>query len=137
MNRPRGTAVRSGYWCECTISTIGSEQSPVPVASFDAGSAAEAVIGVIVAIEMTMTDQDRKEATAAREWFDKSQTTWSLIGGQACTYAVTRGDMEINWTLRPVLFLPLTHRSRSQLPACAKRFTTYPLPHQAHRPGTE
>ncbi|KAB7832668.1 hypothetical protein [Streptomyces mobaraensis] len=127
MKRRDSSALKGGYWCSCAVVFGGVTDGPKLVTAFDARSAAEAVISVIVAMEMMAVAPEEKEATAARARAERTQAASSLIAGQMCTYTVARGELEVTWTIRPVLFLPLADRSESRLPTCSRRFTTYPF----------
>ncbi|GAA2926258.1 hypothetical protein GCM10020221_22770 [Streptomyces thioluteus] len=127
MKRRDELALRLGYWCQCTITFFDSTRGSRLVTAFDARSASEAVVSIIVAMEMTTPYQHESEAAAVRAWADRTQAVSSLIGGQTCTYTVDHGDLHLTWTIRPALFLPLADRKTIELPTCAKRFTTYPF----------
>jgi hypothetical protein len=98
-----------GYWCECVLYTPTAEFGTTIVDSFDATSAAEAVGWLRFYLSDLTETVSVAESDAARRW---------LVGGHATTLAavaknepfsfwVSAGWTRVEWTIRPVLFLPL------------------------------
>jgi hypothetical protein len=67
---------------------------------------------------------DAAASEEAWEWlYDGRVTTrQALLRAEPCTITVTRADVRVTWTIRPVSFLPLADREGAELPACAYDF---------------
>ncbi|WP_307621217.1 hypothetical protein [Streptomyces sp. V3I7] len=100
---------------------------PVLRASFDAYSAPQADRWVAVALRTISPALDPNASDEAWDWLysGRIETRRALLHTQPCTVSVTQASTRITWTIRPVLFLPLTHRQGIELPACTQEFTPH------------
>ncbi|WP_308036373.1 hypothetical protein [Streptomyces sennicomposti] len=106
--------LRRGYWCECWTEPVRSgTKSPTLVASFDAYSAAEADRWVAVALRTISPALDVDASDEAWTWLydNRIDTRRALLRREPCTVTITHATTRITWTIRPVLFVPLAHRS--------------------------
>ncbi|NEB06021.1 hypothetical protein G3I78_44375 [Streptomyces sp. SID13726] len=120
-----------GYWCECWTEDLTEERQPVLRASFDAYSAPQADRWVAVALRTISPALDPDASQEAWEWlYDGRITTRkALLRAEPCTVTLTQARTRINWTIRPVIFLPLAHRQEAELPSCAQDFKPHTEPH--------
>ncbi|MFK4105084.1 hypothetical protein ACI2L1_34460 [Streptomyces sp. NPDC019531] len=120
-----------GYWCECWTEDLTAETLPTLRASFDAYSAPQADRWVAVALRTISPALDPDASQEAWEWlYDGRITTRkALLRAEPCTVTLTQARTRINWTIRPVIFLPLAHRQEAELPSCAQDFKPHTEPH--------
>jgi hypothetical protein len=113
-----------GYWCECWTEDLTEQRRPALLASFDAYTAPQADRWVAVTLRTISPALDADASDAAWEWLyeGRIETRRALLRSEPCTVSVTHEDTRITWTIQPVIFLPLAHRQRTQLPACADDF---------------
>ncbi|OLZ64657.1 hypothetical protein AV521_34035 [Streptomyces sp. IMTB 2501] len=113
-----------GYWCECWTEDLGSGQPPALRAAFDAYSAPQADRWVAVTLRTISPALDSDASAQAWAWLygDGIKTRRALLRAEPCTVSVTHAGTRITWTIRPVLFLPLSHRQSAELPPCANDF---------------
>ncbi|MFB7501600.1 hypothetical protein ACFC09_44325 [Streptomyces sp. NPDC056161] len=116
-----------GYWCECRTEDLSGDQPPELRASFDAYSPSQADRWVAVTLRTISPALDPDASDQAWVWLYQGRvaTRRALLRSESCTVTVTQAGQRITWTMRPVLFLPLTHR-QGVLPACVDDFR--PLP---------
>lgn len=76
---------------------------------------------VAVALRTISPALDADASDEAWEWLCEGRicTNRGLLQMQPCTVSVTRADTRITWKIRPVPFLPLSHRQAPELPARA------------------
>lgn len=117
-----------GYWCECWTEDPAEGWQPSLRAAFDAYSAPQADRWVAVTLRTISPALDSDASDEAWEWLyeGRIETRRALLRSEPCTVSVTHASMRITWTIRPVLFLPLTHRQDAELPACAQTFKPHP-----------
>ncbi|MEU3508342.1 hypothetical protein ABZ733_10490 [Streptomyces longwoodensis] len=115
---------RRGYWCECWTEDLTEQRRPALLASFDAYSAPQADRWVAVTLRVISPAFDPDASDAAWEWLydGRIETRRALLRAEPCTVSVTHEDIRITWTIRPVIFLPLSHRQGTELPVCAHAF---------------
>ncbi|MGX1476257.1 UNVERIFIED_CONTAM: hypothetical protein RKD50_005065 [Streptomyces canus] len=120
-----------GYWCECWTQDLTKETPPVLRASFDAYSAPQADRWVAVALRTISPALDPDASQNAWEWLydGRISTRKALLRAEPCTVTLTQARTRINWTIRPVIFLPLAHRQEVELPSCAQDFKPHAEPH--------
>ncbi|MGW3290459.1 hypothetical protein ACWDR3_38080 [Streptomyces sp. NPDC001002] len=116
-----------GYWCECWTQDLTTGAAPALHASFDAYSAPQADRWVAVALRTISPALDPDASEEAWAWLydGRIATRKALLRSEPCTVSVTQGKSCITWTIRPVIFLPFTHRQGHELPACINDFTSY------------
>ena len=109
-----------GYWCECWTQDLTTGQPPKLRASIDAYTAPQADRWIAVTLRTISPALDAAASEAAWDWLynGRIETRRALLRGQPCQVSVTHGITRITWTIRPVTFLPLTHRRGAELPAC-------------------
>ncbi|MFJ6115803.1 hypothetical protein [Streptomyces sp. NPDC092129] len=119
---------RRGFWCECWTENLTEEQGPALLASFDAYSAPQADRWVAVALRTISPALDSDASDEAWEWLHdgRAETRRALLRSEPCTVSVTHADTRVTWTVRPVTYLPLSHRARRELPLCAYDFKRRP-----------
>ncbi|WP_239146227.1 hypothetical protein [Streptomyces sp. SID10815] len=106
--------LRRGYWCECWTQPVRSGRTePTLLASFDAYSAAEADRWIAVALRTISPALDADASDEAWTWLYDARidTRLALLCREPCTVTITHATTRITWTIHPVLFLPLAHRS--------------------------
>ncbi|MEV6547624.1 hypothetical protein AB0M57_02805 [Streptomyces sp. NPDC051597] len=115
---------RRGYWCECWTEDLTERRRPSLLASFDAYTAPQADRWVAVTLRTVSPALDGDASDAAWEWLhdSRTETRRALLRAEPCTVSVTHKDIRITWTIRPVIFLPLSHRQGTELPSCARAF---------------
>ncbi|MEU1577133.1 hypothetical protein ABZ519_39490 [Streptomyces collinus] len=121
MDKPQG-----GFWCECWTQDVNDETGwPALRASFDAYSAPQADRWVAVALRTISPALDPDASDEAWAWLydGRIDTRRALLRMEPCTVSLTHASTRITWTIRPVVFLPLSHRQGVELPACAYDFT--------------
>jgi hypothetical protein len=119
------TELPRGYWCECWAEDLTSQaEQPTLHASFDAYSAHQADRWVAVALRTITPALDTSACDEAWAWLyeERAETRRALLRSEPCTVTVTHTTTRITWTIRPVLFLPLSHRRGRELPACTYDF---------------
>ncbi|MFJ3773613.1 hypothetical protein ACIPX0_18145 [Streptomyces sp. NPDC090075] len=120
MDKPR-----RGFWCECwTEDLTDGMQWPALRASFDAYSAPQADRWVAIALRTISPALDPDASDEVWAWLHdgRAATRRALLRLEPCTVSVTQASTRITWTIRPVTFLPMTHRQDAELPACAYTF---------------
>ncbi|MEU8587035.1 hypothetical protein AB0C59_08535 [Streptomyces sp. NPDC048664] len=119
------TTTRPGFWCECWTQDLDQQQAPALTAAYDAYSAVEANnwVGTILRTISPALDTATSTEAWERLYDQRIDTRRALLHRKPCTVSITHARLRITWTVRPVLFLPLTHRRGVELPACAYSFT--------------
>ena len=117
--------VRRGYWCECWTTSLATGSAPSLFASFEAVTAAQAVRWIRGALRTITAALEPDAAGRGRAWLTSGcvAAISDLERAQPCALAISHASTRIEWTARPVLFLPLAHRQAVNLPACAEQFT--------------
>ncbi|NJP99353.1 hypothetical protein [Streptomyces zingiberis] len=116
---------RAAYWCECwTTSAEHPSGQPLLLAAFDATSAPQAVRWIAVALRTVASALEPLESAAAWNWLTEGRTTTTraLLDAEPCALSVHCNGIQITWTARPVLMLPLAHRQDTNIPTCAEQF---------------
>jgi hypothetical protein len=118
--------VRRGYWCECWTTNTTTGDAPGLLASFEAVTATLAVRWIRVVLRTIVSALDSDAADRAWAWLTSGYVAaiGDLERAQRCAFAITHANTHIEWTARPVLFLPLAHRQNSNLPACTEQFAS-------------
>lgn len=121
-------AAHRGYWCECWTQSPATGNAPVLLASFDAHTATQAVRWIRVALRTVASALEAETRLRAWDWLTTGHTTatYLLTHNEPCSVAISHADTRIEWTARPVLFLPLAHRHGRELPPCAGEFARGP-----------
>jgi hypothetical protein len=116
-----------GYWCKCWTADTTTTAGPALRASFAAYSAPQANRWVSIALRTISPALDSEASDAAWEWLyeERIETRRALLRSEPCTVTIKHADVHITWTIRPVIFLPLAHRERFELLACARYFEPY------------
>ncbi|MEU6143413.1 hypothetical protein ABZ848_24010 [Streptomyces sp. NPDC047081] len=114
-----------GFWCECWTQDLTDDtERPTLHASFDAYTATQADRWVATTLRTITPALDPDASDQAWHWLYSSRikTRRALLSLEPCAVSVTQANTRITWTIRPVRFLPLAHRQRIELPACAHDF---------------
>ena len=129
MNAPRVTLHR-GYWCECWTQSPTTESRPVLLASIEADTPRQAIGWIRITLRTIALSLEAEARTQAWDWITTGHRTATrdLSRGEPCTFTIRHEATLIEWTTRPVQFLPLAHRHGVELPACAGKFTPAPAP---------
>lgn len=116
--------VRPGYRCECTT-TPDTAHSPVIVATLDATSPTQAVRWIRIAARTLASSLERDAFNDAWDWLTHGHQDASdaLDDGEPCTFAISHHHTRIEWTARPVLYLPMAPLKPTSPRAC---LTDYP-----------
>ncbi|WP_079060147.1 hypothetical protein [Streptomyces bungoensis] len=117
---------RRGFWCECWTEDLTKQRGPALLASLDAYSAPQADRWVAVALRTISPALDPDASDEAWEWLHdgRAETRRALLRSEPCTVSVTHAGTRVTWTIRPVTYLPLAHRT--ELPPCAYEFRPRP-----------
>ncbi|MEV7284333.1 hypothetical protein AB0O01_07165 [Streptomyces sp. NPDC093252] len=117
---------RRGFWCECWTEDLTEQRGPALLASFDAYSAPQADRWVAVALRTISPALDPDASDEAWEWLPdgRAETRRALLRSESSTVSVTHAGTRVTWTIRPVTYLPLAHRT--ELPPCAYEFSPSP-----------
>ncbi|MGW6473006.1 hypothetical protein [Streptomyces nigra] len=120
------TDLRRGYWCECWIEDLTEQRRPALLASFDGYTAPQADRWVAVTLRTISPALDADASDDAWAWLydGRIETRRALFRCEPCTVSVTLETTRITWTIRPVAYLPLAHRT--ELPPCAYEFRPHP-----------
>lgn len=115
---------RRGFWCECWTEDPTEAEPPTLRGSFDAYSPPQADRWIAIALRTISPalDSDASDEVWAWLYEGRTETRRALLHAKPCTVSITHASMRITWTIRPVLFLPLTHRLSEELPMCAHEF---------------
>jgi len=116
-------AVRRGFWAECVTRTADTGTSLV--ASIDTVTARQAVGWVRGSAGPLVSLLDDVERDAALSWLEGGGCIGAVAGlrrGEPCAFTLRRGGTRVDWTVRPVIFLPLAGRDDRGVPECAGRF---------------
>ena len=129
MNAPRLT-LHDGYWCECWTQSPTTGSRPVLLASIEADTPRQAIGWIRTTLRTIALSLEAEARTQAWDWITTGHRTAvrDLPRGEPCAFTISHGATLIEWTARPVQFLPLAHRHGVQLPACAGRFARHQWP---------
>ena len=134
--RTLAVGVRRGFWAECVTRTADTGTSLV--ASIDTVTALAAVEWVRGSAGPLVPLLDEVECDAALSWLEGGGCIGAVAGlrrGEPCAFTVRRGGTCVEWTVRPVVFLPLAGRDDRGVPECAGRFTCT-VPDSDHHCGS-
>jgi anti-sigma regulatory factor (Ser/Thr protein kinase) len=98
-----------GYRCECHVQTGTTGGTPKLVAAYGTTEAEQAIRWIrryVTTLAVTVEGSTREQVA---QWFstDHAKALDNLQRGQLCTFATGYADMHLEWTARPVIFLPL------------------------------
>lgn len=110
--------------CECWTQNLNAGQAPALFGSYDAYDAVEANNWVATILRTISPALDTAACTEAWErlYDQRIDTRRALLRREPWTVSVIHASTRIIWTVRPVLFLPLTQRQGGELPLCAYDF---------------
>jgi hypothetical protein len=114
---------RRGFWAECVTRT--ADTGACLVASVDTATALAAVGWVRGSADPLVSLLDEVERDTALSWLEGGGCIGAVAGlrrGEPCAFTVRRGGTCVEWTVRPVVFLPLAGRDDRGVPECAGRF---------------
>ncbi|WFB07795.1 hypothetical protein LRS74_12635 [Streptomyces sp. LX-29] len=112
-----------GYWCECLIHSPGESHAD-QVAAIEQHSPEQATRWIRITIRTISFALDLDAGAEAWDWVDRGYKDMenALSNGEPASFTLRHQDSEMRWTARPVIFLPLAHRTATRLPACAEQF---------------
>jgi hypothetical protein len=121
--RTAAVGVRRGFWAECV--TRAADEGACLVASIDTVTGLQAVRWMRISARTLVSLLDDVERDAALSWLDGGGCIGAVAGlrrGVPCAFTIRRGGTWVEWTVRPVVFLPLAGRDDRGVPECARRF---------------
>ncbi|MDX3456914.1 hypothetical protein PV396_34040 [Streptomyces sp. ME02-8801-2C] len=114
MNRP-ASVVRQGWWCEFAaypMSDGGNGGAGLHANAADTPE--QALVWMRIAVRVLLSAFDPEDAERAFRWLDHGQweAVMRLRAGEPYAFVASCGDTRVDWSARPVLFLPLACRVR-------------------------
>jgi hypothetical protein len=100
----------------------GSACSPAPASSPPPADAASSTSPTTISPAL---DLDASDEAWVWLYDGRIDTRRALLRVEPRTVSLTHASTRVTWTIRPVVFLPLTHRQGVELPACACDFTPH------------
>jgi hypothetical protein len=122
MTRP--VPVRPGFWSECLLATPDADTL---VASYDAHTARATLRWLRIVVRMLQSVLTDDEAEPVTVWllFGHLRSHADLEQGRPFELVLRlsrRPGLEVRFTARPVIFLPLADRDRRGRPACSQQW---------------
>ncbi|MFC9614457.1 hypothetical protein [Streptomyces sp. NPDC056938] len=122
MTRP--VPVQPGFWSECLLVTPDADTL---VASYDAHTAEETLRWLRIVVRMLQSLLTEGEAEPITDWllFGHHRSHADLAQGWPLELTLRpsrRPGLEVRFTARPVVFLPLADRDPQRLRACSGRW---------------
>ncbi len=112
LHRPASLG-RVGWWCEFTTRTTtadGSEDARVRTHAAD--SPEQALMWMRMAVRVLLSGFGPEDTERALWWLNHGQweAVMRLRAGEPYAFVASAGDARLEWSARPVLFLPLALR---------------------------
>ncbi|MCR8575056.1 hypothetical protein [Streptomyces sp. Isolate_219] len=115
MSRPRrpNSLVHSAWWCEFSTRTpaFGASDDQVLVRAQSAETPTQAMVWIRLAVRVLLSGFDPRDTERAYRWLDHGQ--WEAVArlkaGEPYAFTAAAGRTRVEWSARPVLFLPLAH----------------------------
>lgn len=106
---PAVPQMHHGYRCECRIQSPTTGDTPTLTAAFGTTDAEEAIRWIRRYVTTLAAAVEAKTRQQVAQWLstDHAKAVDDLQRGQLCTFATDYADMHLEWTARPVIFLPL------------------------------
>lgn len=120
----RRTAVgRPGWWCEFVAYTTGdSGEGGARAQSSVAGTPEQALVWMRLAVRVLLSAFDPEDTERALHWLNYGQweAVMRLRAGEPYVFVASSGDTRVEWSTRPVLFLPMACAEGPLGPACGR-----------------
>ncbi|WP_370149453.1 hypothetical protein [Streptacidiphilus sp. EB129] len=109
MTTPTAPLVRHGYRCECRVQSPSTGSAPALVDTFDTTSAAQGVRWVRRSLTILLLAVDSVARERLAHWIDADheKALADLVSGRPFNLGAEYADVRVEWTARPVVFLPL------------------------------
>lgn len=133
MHRP-GSFVRQGWWCEFTAYAMADGGNGGARLRANAVDTPErALVWMRLAVRVLLSAFDPEDTERAFRWLDHGQ--WEgvmrLRAGEPYAFVASSGETRVEWSARPVLFLPLICADDGQQCPCPPMTSASP----GNRPG--
>ena len=116
--------VRRAWWCEFSTRTpaLGDGNAQVLLRAQSAETPTQAMVWIRLAVRMLLSGFDPRDTERAYRWLDHGQ--WEAVArlkaGEAYAFTAAAGRTRVEWSARPVLFLPLAHAATGPPWRCAE-----------------
>ena len=109
MTIPAASLIHHGYRSECRSMNPTTGEGPELVALHNTTDPAQAIRWIRQGLRTVLYTVDPNEHDHLTRWMasDHTQATDTLTNGQPITITATYPGSHLEWTARPVLFLPL------------------------------
>lgn len=101
-----------GFWCERMTYRSLAADDIVSVSCFATTNPAQAVRKIRVAVRALVSALPTREMARAFEWTDGAGCIGAVAAlhrGEPCGFSLSSHDGWVEWTIRPVKFLPLAN----------------------------
>ncbi|WP_055523308.1 hypothetical protein [Streptomyces graminilatus] len=109
MHRP-ASGLRQGWWCEFSAySMADGREAGARLRAHAVDTPQRALVWMRLAVRPLLSAFDPEDAERAYRWFDHGQweAVMRLRAGEPYAFVASSGDTRVEWSARPVLFLPL------------------------------
>lgn len=108
MHRPASIG-RPGWWCEFAaypMSGGGNDRARLRAKAADTPE--QALVWMRLAVRVLLSAFDAEDTERAFRWLDHGQweAVMRLRAGEPYVFVASSGDTRVEWSARPVLFLP-------------------------------
>ncbi|MGY5130406.1 hypothetical protein [Streptomyces nigrescens] len=116
--------VRRVWWCEFLTHTPASEDrdDQVLVRARSAETPTQAMVWIRLAVRVLLSGFDTNDTERAYRWLDHGQ--WEAVArlkaGEPYAFVASAGQTRIEWSARPVLFLPMAHAATGPPGRCTE-----------------
>lgn len=109
MTIPAAPLLHPGYRAECRSLSPAAGEPPVLVALHNTTNPTHAIRWITNGLRIVLCTVDPNEHDQATRWIDSDhiQAAEALAKGQLVTVTTTYPASHLEWTARPVLYLPL------------------------------
>ncbi len=105
------SVVRPGWWCEFTAYPRADGVSDgARRRGKTAATPEQALVWMRLAVRVLLSAFDPEDTERAFRWLDRGQweAVMRLRAGEPYVFVASSGETRVEWSARPVLFLPLT-----------------------------
>ncbi|MGW0825856.1 hypothetical protein [Streptomyces sp. NPDC002845] len=111
MHRPASVG-RVGWWCEFVAYLAAGDggEGGARMRTSAAGTPEQALVWMRLAVRVLLSAFDPEDTERALRWLDHGQweAVMRLRAGEPYAFVASSGDTRVEWSARPVLFLPVT-----------------------------